>query len=82
MGNPYHDPQTGEFTDGPGGGDSTGDKTTDRALAGKTEPTLQQMADARIAKMPRAQREAALKRRMAQDRLNYDRTSAQSKIVP
>jgi hypothetical protein len=31
MGNPYHDPQTGEFTDGPGGG-TTGDKTTDAVL--------------------------------------------------
>ncbi len=39
MGNPYHDPQTGEFTDGPGGG-ATGDKTTDEAtqLMAKMSP--------------------------------------------
>jgi len=38
MANPYHDPENGQFAEGPGGdgdGAKTGDKTTDRALARK-----------------------------------------------
>lgn len=49
MGNPNHDPKTGEFADGPGGsmgsaahasGASTGDKTSDHAVNGKIDPAI------------------------------------------
>lgn len=40
MGNPNHDPKTGEFSDGLGGA-GTGDKTSDDAIAGKYLPRLE-----------------------------------------
>lgn len=67
MANPNHDPQTGEFTDGSGGGGKTGDKTTDQALS-KMSPRAAKAAQLFEKRLAQAKRDFEMKRRFMRGR--------------